>query len=157
MPKKRYTKKPHSMGTSEAPPQRCHPDAPTPQVSYFLRLPPEIRIMVYDLVMWAPMIEYLEENYGAFASVIPMIIVVSIHHNTSLTNLTLCVIRSGCVTPEPTPDLALLRVKKLIGGEASHRSYSATPFYICMYHLMDGGCWGYKPNPHSRQSPVSDW
>jgi hypothetical protein len=85
-----------------------------------------------------------------------MIIVVSIHHNTFLTSLTLCVIRIGCVEPEPTPDLALLRVNKLIGGEASHRFYSATPFYICTYHLMDG-CWGYKPNPYSRQSPVSDW
>jgi hypothetical protein len=54
------------MRMLEASPQHCHPNAPTPQVSDFLRLPPEIRIMVYDLVVWAPMIEYLEENYGAF-------------------------------------------------------------------------------------------
>jgi hypothetical protein len=47
------------QGTLSLPIRDSRPPAqPLPRFEYFLCLPPEIRLMIYDPVMWAPVIEH---------------------------------------------------------------------------------------------------
>jgi hypothetical protein len=61
---------------------------------------------------------------------------------TLLTGLAIvrAIVRIVCVDPPKKPDLALLRVNRLVGAEAHHRFYNSACFYINEYQLLGDDC-----------------